>query len=105
MHKKIRCHNKQVNVYHLPGNLILLDIKHGVFNRFVHKRIHAGDEEINCAKQRLSIFGQKLLGVSIVTKLILEAKFEFYICNQAYHAYKNRVDVSVYGDSRGVLVI
>lgn len=80
-----------MNVYYLPGKLILLDIKHGVFNCFVHKRIHAGDEEINCTKQRLTIFGQKLLGVSIVTKLILEVKFEYYICNQVYHAYESRL--------------
>lgn len=65
-----------MNVYHLPGKLILLDIKHGVFNRFVHKRSHAGDEEINRTKQRRSIFGQKLLGVSVVTKLILGVKLE-----------------------------
>lgn len=61
-----------MHVSYLPGKLILLDIKHGVFNSFVYKRIHAGDEEINCTKQRLSIFGQKLLGVSIVAKLILK---------------------------------
>lgn len=67
---------KEVNVCYLPGKLVLLDVEHGVFNRLVHKRIHAGYEELNCTKQRLSIFGQKLLGVSIVTKLILEVKFE-----------------------------
>lgn len=65
-----------MNAYYLPGKLILLNIKHGVFNCFVHKRIHTGNEEVDCAKQCLSIFGQELLGVSVVTKLILKVKFE-----------------------------
>lgn len=73
----IHSHIKEVNVCDLPGKLILLDVKHGVFNRFVHERVHAGDEENNRTKQRLSIFGQKLLGVSIVTKLILGVKLEY----------------------------
>lgn len=66
--------NTQVSVYFIPGKLILLNIKHGVFNRFVHQRVHAGDEEVDGTEQRLSIFGQELLGVSIVAKLILKAK-------------------------------
>lgn len=66
--------NTQVSLNVIPGKLILLNIKHGVFNRFVHQGVHAGDEVVDCPKQRLSIFGQELLGVSIVAKLILKAK-------------------------------
>lgn len=69
--------NTQVSVNFIPGKLILLNIKHGVFNRFVHQRVHAGDEVVDCTEQRLSIFGQELLGVSIVAKLILKAKCDY----------------------------
>lgn len=60
--------------YYLPGKFILLDIKHCVFDRFVHECLNAADEEVDCTQQCLSIFGQKLLGVSIVTKLLLKNK-------------------------------
>lgn len=69
--------NTQVSVNVIPGKLILLNIKHGVFNRLVHQRVHAGDEEVDSTQQRLSIFGQELLGVSIVAKLILKAKCDY----------------------------
>lgn len=69
--------NTQVSVNFVPGKLILLNIKHGVFNRFVHQRVHAGDEVGDRTEQRLSIFGQELLGVSIVAKLILKAKLDY----------------------------
>lgn len=60
---------------YLPGKLILFDIKHGVFNCFVHKCINTGDEKIDCTQQCLSIFSQKFLGVSVVTKLLLKNKY------------------------------
>lgn len=61
-------------MHYLPGKLILLDIMHGVFNCFVHQCINTGDEKVNCTKQRFSVFGQKLLGVSVVAKLLLKNK-------------------------------
>lgn len=58
-------------MYYLPCKLILFDINHGVFDCFVHKCVYTGDEKVDSTQQCLSIFGQKLLGVSIVTKLLL----------------------------------
>lgn len=58
----------------LPGKFILLDVQHGVFNCFVHKSINTGDEKVDCTKQCLSVLGQKLLGVSVVTKLLLKGQ-------------------------------
>lgn len=55
-----------------PGSFILLDVEQGVLDRFVHQRVHTGDEEVDCAQQRFPIFGQKLLSVSVVTKLLLK---------------------------------
>lgn len=66
-------HHKHMS-YYQPGKFILLDIEHGVFDCFVHKSINTGDEKVDCTEQCLSIFGQKLLGVSIVTKLLLKDK-------------------------------
>ena len=59
---------------YLPGKFILLDINQGVFDCFVHECVHAGDEKVDGTQQRLSIFGQKLLGVSVVTKLLLKKR-------------------------------
>lgn len=63
---------EQIYLYALPGYFILFNINHGVFDCLVHKRVHTGDEEVDGTQQCLSIFGQKLLGVSIVTKLLLK---------------------------------
>lgn len=62
-------------VQYLPGKFILFDIKHGIFDCFVHECVNTGDEKVDCTQQRLSIFGQKLLGVCVVTKLLLKNKF------------------------------
>lgn len=66
-------HNKTHMILHyLPGKFILFDINQGVFDCFVHECVHAADEKVDGAQQRLPIFGQKLLGVSVVTKLLLK---------------------------------
>lgn len=56
----------------LPCSFILFDIDHGVFDCFVHERVHTGDEEVDGSQQRLSVFGQQLLGFSVVSKLLLK---------------------------------
>lgn len=61
----------------LPCKFILFDIKHGVLNCFFHKCINTGDEKVDCTEQRLSIFGQKLLSVGVVTKFLLKKKKTF----------------------------
>lgn len=55
-----------------PGQFILFDIDHGVFDRFVYQRVHAGDEEIDGTQQGLPISGQKFLCLRIVAKLLLK---------------------------------
>lgn len=65
-------------IRHPPGKFILLDVQHGVLNGFVHERVNAGDKKVDCSKQRLSIFGQQLLGVSVVPKLLLQDKFSIF---------------------------
>lgn len=61
-------------IHYLPGSFILFDVEHGVFNCFVHECVDTGDEKVDCTEQCLPIFGQKLLSVSIVTKLFLKVK-------------------------------
>lgn len=51
-------HNKHKMItYYLPGKFILLDIKHCVFDRFVHECLNTADEEVDCTQQCLSVFG------------------------------------------------
>ena len=61
-------------MHYLPGKFILFDINHGVFDCFVHECVHTADEKVDGTQQCLSIFGQKLLGVSVVTKLLLKKR-------------------------------
>lgn len=77
--------------HHLPGNFILFDIKHGIFDCFVHECVNTGDEKGDCSKQCLSIFGQKLLGVSIVTKLLLKEKILHILIILSNFAYSAQV--------------
>ena len=61
----------------LPGYFILFDRNHGVIDCFVHECVHTGDEEGDGTQQGLSIFGQKLLGFSIETKLLLKDTIKY----------------------------
>jgi len=58
--------------YDLPGKFVLFDINQSILNRFVHERVHTGDEKVDGAQQRVSVFGQTLLGFSVVTELLLK---------------------------------
>lgn len=59
----------------------MFDIEHGVFDCFVHECVNTGDEKVDCTQQCLSIFGQKLLGVSVVTKFLLKSRFNKFNFN------------------------
>lgn len=69
--------------HYIPGKFILFDINQGVFNGFVHECVHTGDEKVDGAQQCLSVFGQKLLGLSVVTKLLLKNRVKQVLGNDA----------------------